>query len=127
MPCGANKLVSLTISCCTNATGKLLKGKPQTTTTAHVETLSIEDKLKFAIINGEKAVGDGAHRKTLEELLEVALLQYSPLELINTVLLDGSRIGDGAIIAAGSVVRGIVEPYAICGGNPLEVLGRRSG
>ncbi len=68
-----------------------LKGKPQTTTTAHVETLSIEDKLKFAIINGEKAVGDGTHRKTLEELLEVALLQYSPLELINTVLLDGMR------------------------------------
>jgi virginiamycin A acetyltransferase len=44
----------------------------------------------------------------------------------NTVLLDGSRIGDGAVIAAGSIVRGNVEPYAICGGNPLEVLGRRT-
>src|SRR5437588_1444803 len=72
-----------------------LKGKPQATTTAHVETLSVEDKLKFAIINGEKAVGEGAHRKSLEVLLEEALLQYTPLELINTILLDGMRtVGD---------------------------------
>jgi 5-methyltetrahydrofolate--homocysteine methyltransferase len=71
------------------------KGKAQASTTAHVETLSVEDKLKFAIINGEKAVGDGAHRKTLEQLLEDALVDYSPLELINTVLLDGMKtVGD---------------------------------
>ena len=60
-----------------------------------METLSVEDKLKFAIINGEKAVGEGAHKKTLEELLEEALTQYTPLDLINTVLLDGMRtVGD---------------------------------
>ena len=71
------------------------KGKPQASTTAHVETLSVEDKLKYAIINGEKSVGEGAHKKTLEELLEGALAQYTPLELINTVLLDGMRtVGD---------------------------------
>jgi len=67
------------------------KGKAQASTTAHVETLSVEDKLKFAIINGEKTVGDGEHRRTLEQLLEDALAQYSPLEIINTVLLDGMR------------------------------------
>jgi virginiamycin A acetyltransferase len=44
----------------------------------------------------------------------------------NTVLLDGSRVGNGAVIAAGSIVRGSVEPYTICGGNPLEILGHRS-
>jgi len=71
------------------------KGRTQATTTAHVETLSIEDKLKFAIINGEKSVGDGAHKKSLEALLEDALAQYSPLDLINTVLLDGMKtVGD---------------------------------
>ncbi len=71
------------------------KGKPAASTTAHVDTLSVEDKLKFAIINGEKAVGEGAHKKSLEELLEEALLEYSPLELINTVLLDGMKtVGD---------------------------------
>jgi 5-methyltetrahydrofolate--homocysteine methyltransferase len=67
------------------------KGKVQGSTTAHVETLSVEDKLKFAIINGEKAVGEGAYRKTLDELLEQALEQYTPLDLINTVLLDGMK------------------------------------
>jgi 5-methyltetrahydrofolate--homocysteine methyltransferase len=72
-----------------------LKGKPQAATTVHVETLSVEDKLKFAIINGEKSVGDGAHKKSLEDLLNEALRQYSPLDLINTVLLDGMKtVGD---------------------------------
>ncbi|HEV2716707.1 MAG TPA: methionine synthase, partial [Terriglobales bacterium] len=71
------------------------KGKVQATTTAHVETLSVEDKLKFAIINGEKSVGEGAQKKSLEVLLEEALGQYTPLDLINTVLLDGMKtVGD---------------------------------
>src|SRR5271170_5345309 len=72
-----------------------LKGKPAASTTAHVDTLSVEDKLKFAIINGEKSVGEGGHKKSLEELLEEALGSYSALELINTVLLDGMKtVGD---------------------------------
>jgi len=72
-----------------------MKGKPAATATAHVDTLSLEDKLKFAIINGEKSVGDGANKKSLEDLLEEALANYSPLELINTVLLDGMKtVGD---------------------------------
>src|ERR1700749_2179758 len=50
-----------------------LKGKPQASTTAHVDTLSVEDKLKFPIINGEKSVGGGLNKKWLEALLEEAL------------------------------------------------------
>jgi 5-methyltetrahydrofolate--homocysteine methyltransferase len=72
-----------------------LKGKPAASTTVHVDTLSVEDKLKFAIINGEKSVGEGAQKKSLEDLLEEALGSYSALELINTVLLDGMKtVGD---------------------------------
>ncbi len=72
-----------------------MKGKTAASTTAHVDTLSVEDKLKFAIINGEKSVGEGANKKSLEGLLEEALASYSPLELINTVLLDGMKtVGD---------------------------------
>jgi len=72
-----------------------MKGKPAASTTAHVDTLSVEDKLKFAIINGEKSVGEGANKKSLEALLDEALAGYSPLELINTVLLDGMKtVGD---------------------------------
>ncbi len=70
------------------------KGKEETTT-AHVDTLSIEDKLKWAIINGEKTVGEGAKKKSLDELLEEALVNYTPLDLINNILLDGMRtVGD---------------------------------
>ncbi len=72
-----------------------MKGKAQAQTTAHVETLSIEDKLKYAIINGEKSVGEGKTKRSLEELLEEALVAYTPLDLINTVLLDGMKtVGD---------------------------------
>jgi 5-methyltetrahydrofolate--homocysteine methyltransferase len=72
-----------------------MKGKPQAKAAAHVETLAIEDKLKYAIINGEKSVGEGEAKRTLEELLEEALTQYSAVDLINTVLLDGMKtVGD---------------------------------
>ncbi|MGB8113492.1 MAG: methionine synthase [Candidatus Sulfotelmatobacter sp.] len=72
-----------------------MKGKTAASTTAHVDSLSVEDKLKFAIINGEKSVGQGAQKKSLEDLLEEALGSYSALELINTVLLDGMKtVGD---------------------------------
>ena len=40
-------------------------------------------------------MGEGANKKPLEALLEDALVSYSPLELINTVLLDGMKtVGD---------------------------------
>ncbi len=72
-----------------------MKGRPAASTTAHVDTLSVEDKLKFAIINGEKSVGEAEHKKSLEDLLEEALGSYSALDLINTVLLDGMKtVGD---------------------------------
>src|SRR5256885_6681774 len=41
-----------------------------------VETLSVEDKLKFSIIRGEKSIGEGASKKSLEQLLEEALPNY---------------------------------------------------
>ncbi|GBR08271.1 CatB-related O-acetyltransferase [Acetobacter oeni] len=43
----------------------------------------------------------------------------------NCTILSGARIGDGAIIAAGALVRGVVEPYAIVGGNPARVIRHR--
>src|SRR5450755_2683667 len=72
-----------------------MKGKAQAQTTAHVDTLSIEDKLKYSIINGEKSVGEGRTKRSLDELLDEALVEYKPLDLINTVLLDGMKtVGD---------------------------------
>src|SRR5947199_2140060 len=42
-------------------------------THADVDQLAIEDKLKLCIVQGEKAVGTGDHRQSLEVLLEDAL------------------------------------------------------
>jgi len=56
-----------------------------------ISQLTVEDRLKRCIINGEKALGDGANRITLEQILESALEKYSPLEVINNVLLDGMK------------------------------------
>jgi len=41
------------------------------------------------------------------------------------VVMPGVTIGDGAIVAAGSVVAADVPPYAIAGGNPARVLRMR--
>lgn len=41
----------------------------------------------------------------------------------NVTLMDGCRIGRGAIIGANSVVRFKVPPYAIVLGNPAKVIG----
>lgn len=43
----------------------------------------------------------------------------------NSIILEGIRIGDGAIIAAGSVVVKDVDPYCIVGGNPASFIRKR--
>ena len=40
----------------------------------------------------------------------------------NSVVLDGATVGRGAIVAAGSVVRGVIPPYEIWGGVPAVKL-----
>jgi acetyltransferase-like isoleucine patch superfamily enzyme len=40
----------------------------------------------------------------------------------NCVLLDGARIGRGAVVGAGSVVRGELPAYSISAGNPAKVV-----
>ncbi len=60
-----------------------------------VESLTIDEKLKQLIIRGERTIGLGEHKQTLDEALEEALATYTPLDLINTVLLDGMKtVGD---------------------------------
>jgi 5-methyltetrahydrofolate--homocysteine methyltransferase len=54
-------------------------------------SLSDDEKLKQLIIRGERSIGQGANKRSLEETLESALNEHTPLELINTVLLDGMK------------------------------------
>jgi virginiamycin A acetyltransferase len=43
----------------------------------------------------------------------------------NCVLLDGARVQRGAVIGAGSLVRGVVEAFKVVAGSPLRVIGER--
>jgi len=73
----------------------VLNGQQEASPAAHAESLAVEDKLKFCIIQGEKGVGEGSSRQTIEQILECALESYTPLEIINTILLDAMRtVGD---------------------------------
>ena len=63
-----------------------------------------------------------------EQLFE----EFRPITIGNDVwigaraiVLDGVKIGDGAIIAAGSIVNKDVAPYEIAGGVPAKTIGYR--
>ncbi|MCX7745839.1 MAG: Vat family streptogramin A O-acetyltransferase [Clostridia bacterium] len=43
----------------------------------------------------------------------------------DSILMPGVKIGDGAVIAAKSVITKDVPPYAIVGGNPAKVIRKR--
>ena len=43
----------------------------------------------------------------------------------NAAILPGVHIGDGAIIAANSIIGSDVSPYTIVAGNPAKVLRKR--
>ncbi|MCR1954275.1 Vat family streptogramin A O-acetyltransferase [Clostridioides mangenotii] len=43
----------------------------------------------------------------------------------NVTVMPGVHIGDGAIVAANSVVTKDIGPYCIAGGNPIEVIRKR--
>jgi len=43
----------------------------------------------------------------------------------NSTILDGARIGKGAIIGAGSVVAGVVGPYEVWAGAPARFIEKR--
>lgn len=44
---------------------------------------------------------------------------------LNTIVKAGVKIGDGAVIAMGSIVTKDVKPYAIVGGNPAKTMKMR--
>jgi len=59
--------------------------------TSNDVNLTPDEKLQQLIIRGERSIGQGEYKQPLEEVLENALKEKSPLELINTVLLDGMK------------------------------------
>ncbi|MGK7942175.1 MAG: CatB-related O-acetyltransferase, partial [Crocosphaera sp.] len=43
----------------------------------------------------------------------------------NSLMMPGIKVGDGAIIAANSVVTKDIKPYTIVGGNPAQLIRKR--
>lgn len=41
---------------------------------------------------------------------------------MNVIILKGVTIGEGAVVAAGSVVTKDVPPYRVVGGNPAQII-----
>ncbi|MFN3679781.1 methionine synthase [Thermosynechococcus sp.] len=73
---------------------RLFEGKTTKQDRSQVENLPIEERLKRHIIDGD--------RLGLEDTLAKALEKYSPLEIINTFLLDGMKVV-GELFGAGQM------------------------
>ncbi|NCO36413.1 MAG: methionine synthase [Armatimonadetes bacterium] len=57
--------------------------------------MTLEERIKHMLINGERVAGIGGRQVRIQELLEQAMQERAPLEIINTILLDGMRtVGD---------------------------------
>ena len=44
----------------------------------------------------------------------------------NCVVLDGAVVGEGCVIGAGGLVRGVLDAYGVYGGHPLRRIGERT-
>ena len=59
-------------------------------------------------------------------------LTYAPITIgancwiaANSIVLPGRNVGDGAVVAAGSVVTNDVEAWTVVGGNPAKFIKKR--
>jgi acetyltransferase-like isoleucine patch superfamily enzyme len=92
--------------------------------------VSISSDVKF-VLGGNHAMGNLSTFPFKAKLLREGNESYSKGPIIvgddvwigmNCVILSGLKIGQGAVIAAGSVVVGDIPPYSIVGGNPAKII-----
>ncbi len=61
-------------------------------------------------------------KKTIEGIERISHIGNDVWIGAKSIVMDGVTIGDGAIVAAGSVVTKDVPPYAIVGGAPAKII-----
>ena len=62
------------------------------------------------------------HSEISESFVAPTILRKNSWAAIGVVILPGVEIGEGSIIAAGSVVTKDVPPFVLAGGVPVKVL-----
>lgn len=79
-------------------------------------------------------ITDHAHRIQGDNLIDTQGCSVLPVVIGNdvwigahSVILEGARIGDGAVIGANSVVKGEIPAMAIAVGAPARIIGKRQG
>lgn len=84
------------------------------------------------LIGDGVVIADHTHNNAAQQRMDEQGIRSAAVTIGNDVLINplvviiaGVTIGDGAIIEAGAVVTKDVEPYAIVGGVPARVIGRR--
>lgn len=62
------------------------------------------------------------HRKMLDSYVEPVVIKRNAWITVGVIVLAGVTIGEGSIIAAGSVVTKDVPPHCFVAGNPAKVI-----
>lgn len=82
--------------------------------------LSVVGKYLMQVTDNDKKIYDPDRKQDQDVILEDDVWLGA-----NVTLLNGVKIGRGAVVAAGSVCRSKIPPYAIVAGNPAKVVGFR--
>jgi len=90
------------------------------------------------VIGSNCLIGDGViisdHKHNIEygKLIGSQGCISDPIEIgddvmlsVRSIILQGVRIGNGAIVGPGSVVTNDIPPYSIAAGNPARIIGKR--
>lgn len=84
------------------------------------------------LIGAGVKMADHKHNISPNEIIETQGCNSSRIEIgsdvmicVNAVILQGVKIGEGAIVGPGAIVSQDVAPYAIVGSPPARVLGSR--
>ena len=70
--------------------------------------------------------GHDVHSPTFEGRTQATVIGDRVWIASRAIVLPGTAVGEGAVVAAGAVVHGTIEPWTVVAGNPARVIGQRS-